>query len=238
MDDFSILNDYIGEYGLVLDESQIDMFRDYYELLIEWNSHMNLTSITDFFDVIVKHFSDSLALIKYANLSGSTLIDVGTGAGFPGIPLKIAVPSCNITLMDSLNKRVSFLNEVIDKLSLKNITAIHSRAEDLAHDNRFRGQFDYSVSRAVSNLSTLSEYCLPFVKPGGFFVSYKSDNIEEEISSAKGAIKILGSSVDNVYEYKLPKTEYGRSLIFIKRTESIKEKYPRKAGVPLKMPLK
>ena len=231
----------LNRFSIILENSQINQFYQYYELLDEWNKVMNLTAITDQNEVITKHFVDSLALVKAMGEISTKeykIIDIGTGAGFPGIPLKIAFPQLKITLMDSLNKRIKFLNEVIEQLGLKEITAVHSRAEDLGRDKDYREQYDLSVSRAVANLSTLSEYCMPFVKPGGFFISYKSGKIEEELSSAKHAIFLLGGKVNRIESFTLDGAEAERTLIKIEKVSEISKRYPRKAGVPAKEPLK
>ncbi|WP_455436083.1 16S rRNA (guanine(527)-N(7))-methyltransferase RsmG [Hungatella hathewayi] len=231
----------LNQFSIILENSQINQFYQYYELLDEWNKVMNLTAITDQNEVITKHFVDSLALVKAMGEISTKeykIIDIGTGAGFPGIPLKIAFPQLKITLMDSLNKRIKFLNEVIEQLGLKEITAVHSRAEDLGRDKDYREKYDLSVSRAVANLSTLSEYCMPFVKPGGFFISYKSGKIEEELSSAKHAVFLLGGKVNRIESFTLDGAEAERTLIKIEKVSEISKKYPRKAGVPGKEPLK
>jgi 16S rRNA (guanine527-N7)-methyltransferase len=167
----------------------------------------------------------------------SSLIDVGTGAGFPGIPLKIAFPHLNIVLLDSLNKRILFLQEIIEQLQLEHITAIHGRAEDAARKEDYREQFDLCVSRAVANLSSLSEYCLPFVKKGGLFISYKSTHIEDEIQGAKKACYLLGGKFKEKQEFMLPDSEIGRSFLLIEKEKTTPSKYPRKAGLPSKEPL-
>ncbi|MDE7476807.1 MAG: 16S rRNA (guanine(527)-N(7))-methyltransferase RsmG [Lachnospiraceae bacterium] len=224
--------------GISLEQNQIGQFIKYYELLIEWNQFMNLTAITEFDEVCTKHFIDSLSLCKAIDCTKEyTLIDVGTGAGFPGIPLKIAFPNLKITLLDSLGKRVKFLNEVIGSLGMKNIEAIHGRAEDYAKPDLLREQFDLCVSRAVANLSTLSEYCLPYVKVDGFFISYKSEKISEEMQMAKKAIEILGGEVYNQKEFTLPNSDIYRNLCIIKKVHSTSKKFPRKAGLPSKEPL-
>lgn len=231
----------LNQFSVILENSQINQFYQYYELLDEWNKVMNLTAITDQNEVITKHFVDSLALVNAMGEISTKeykIIDIGTGAGFPGIPLKIAFPQLKITLMDSLNKRIKFLNEVIEQLGLKEITAVHSRAEDLGRDKDYREKYDLSVSRAVANLSTLSEYCMPFVKPGGFFISYKSGKIEEELSSAKHAIFLLGGKVNRIESFTLDGAEAERTLIKIEKVSEISKRYPRKAGVPGKEPLK
>ncbi len=232
-----------NKINIEISDDQINCFEKYYELLIEKNKVMNLTAITDKEDVIVKHFIDSIALIPYLLDKGINInnklkiIDIGTGAGFPGLPLKIMMPDVKFTLLDSLNKRVSFLNEVIDELKLKDIKALHGRAEDYASDNKYREKYDICVSRAVANLSTLSEYCIPFVKEDGFFISYKAGESEEEINNSKNAIKILGGKINKVEEFVLPGTDVSRVFVFIRKQELTDKKYPRKAGVPAKKPL-
>ncbi len=233
-----ILNDGIKEYGITLSDSQIDQFMMYYEILIEWNQVMNLTAITVFDEVCTKHFLDSISLCKAIDCTQEyTLMDVGTGAGFPGIPLKIAFPNLQITLLDSLGKRVKFLNEVIQRLGLHGIQAIHGRAEDYAKANLLREKFDICVSRAVANLSTLSEYCIPYVKEGGFFISYKSEKLSEEMSNAKKAIEILGGNIVSQNEFLLPNSDIYRNLLVIQKIALTPKKYPRKAGLPSKEPL-
>lgn len=231
------LKNSLSKWNIELSDKQINQFNEYYNLLITWNEKMNLTSITEKDEVIYKHFVDSIVLAKYFDLSNSRLLDLGTGAGFPGIPLKIICPECKIVLLDSLNKRVNFLNEVIKTLELKDILAVHGRAEDLARDSKYREGFNIVTSRAVANLSTLSEYCLPFVKVNGFFVPYKSGNVDEELDNAKNAIKLLGGKVDRVEKFCPPDTDFDRSLIFINKIKKSDKKYPRKAGTPSKEPL-
>lgn len=229
----------LEELNISLTEEQINQFIRYYELLVEWNEFMNLTAITDYDEVMQKHFVDSLSLIKVFDVSKKvSVIDVGTGAGFPGLALKIAYPNLQITLLDSLNKRIQFLNEVICELGLEGIEAVHGRAEDFAKPGKFRESFDLAVSRAVANLTTLSEYCLPFVKIGGSFISYKSEKVNEEMEDAKKAIAILGGKVERSDEFKLPESDIYRNLVTIKKTKETPKKYPRKAGLPSKEPLK
>lgn len=230
-------------FGINLSKEQTEKFMDYYELLIEWNSFMNLTAITDFNEVVLKHFVDSLAIFQVPvfqkRLEGSdiSVIDVGTGAGFPGIPLKIVFPDIKVTLLDSLNKRIKFLNEVIEKLNLENIESVHSRAEDLAVKQNYREQYDFCVSRAVANLSVLAELCIPFVKKEGYFISYKSEKIKEEVSVGKKAIGILGGKTQSILEYQLPDSDMNRSLLLIRKEKNTPKKYPRRAGTPAKEPL-
>lgn len=230
----------LKQLHLELSKKQILQFISYYELLIDWNSRMNLTAITEFEDVLKKHFIDSLSLISaVSDLAQKQydLIDVGTGAGFPGIPLKIAFPNLKITLLDSLNKRIQFLNEVICKLELQDIEAVHGRAEDFAKPDQFRERYDLCVSRAVANLATLSEYCIPFVKPGGFFISYKSEKVNVELEEAKKAISVLGGSFQKNIEFLLPHSDITRNFIVIQKKNKTPFKYPRKAGLPSKEPI-
>lgn len=230
----------LAELSVTLSDRQLEQFFRYYQLLTEWNQVMNLTAITELDEVVTKHFVDSLTLVKAVDreeIKEWRVLDLGTGAGFPGIPLKIVFPHLRMVLLDSLNKRVKFLDEVIRSLDLKEIDAVHGRAEDFGRDGDYREKFDLCVSRAVANLSTLSEYCLPFVKTGGFFISYKSGEVEEEIRHAKGAWKLLGGRLENVVEFSLPGTDMDRSLIKVKKVEGTNKKYPRKAGMPGKEPL-
>lgn len=228
----------LKDLNLSLSDVQIQQFMDYYDILVEWNSFMNLTAITDFEEVLVKHFLDSLAIVKAADMTSiSTVIDIGTGAGFPGIPLKIAFPHLKVTLLDSLNKRIKFLQEVIDRLSLKDITPIHGRAEDYAKQEMYREQYDLCVSRAVANLASLSEYCLPYVKKGGTFIPYKSGKIEEELQQSKKAIHLLGGKLSDTICFQLADTDMERSFVIIDKISNTAKKYPRKAGLPAKEPL-
>lgn len=230
----------LEEFEIYLNEEQVRQFLNYYDLLKEWNSFMNLTAITEFHEVLKKHFVDSLSLIKaipdLAEKSYS-VIDVGTGAGFPGIPLKIAFPNLKITLLDSLNKRIKFLNETVSGLKLEDVVLIHGRAEDFSKPEKKRESFDLCVSRAVANLSTLSEYCIPFVKKGGYFISYKSERLSEEFDSAKKAIQVLGGKYERQVEFNLPDSDIYRNLVVIKKEKSTPLKYPRKAGLPSKEPI-
>ena len=226
----------LDELQVTLSEEQMNQFMEYYEMLIEKNKVMNLTAITEFDEVIEKHFLDSISLIKVKNLNQKlSLLDLGTGAGFPGIPLKIAFPELEVTLVDSLNKRILFLQEVIAELNLKNVSATHERAEIIANNPNFREKFDLCVSRAVANLSTLSEYCLPFVKVGGQFISYKSGECDEEVSTANHAITLVGGKLNRIEKFSLG--ESGRAFVIIDKVSQTKKKYPRKAGTPSKEPL-
>lgn len=222
-----------------LSDKQIEQLDKYYEILVEWNSFMNLMGITEYEEVMLKHYLDSLVLrlpIDGSNLN-IKLIDVGTGAGFPGLPLKIAYPDTEVVLFDSLNKRIKFLDEVIAQLGLKGISTVHGRAEDGGKSKELREQFDVSVSRAVADLSVLAEYNLPFVKVGGYFVAYKSGEIDEELEKSKKAILILGGQIEKVDKFKLPETDIERSLVYIKKVKNTPKKFPRKAGLPVKEPI-
>ena len=226
------------QLGIRLSEQQLEQFQCYYERLIEKNKVMNLTAITEYEEVVDKHFVDSILLGSVKELSGKKrVIDVGTGAGFPGIPLKIVYPELEITLLDSLNKRVKFLDEVIEELGLTGIQAVHSRAEDLAQDAAHRQQYDICVSRAVANLATLSEYCIPFVKQGGYFISYKSTQIEEELKQAKNAVQVLGGTLEQIETVQIPGTTIERQFVMIRKTGTTPKKFPRKAGTASKTPI-
>lgn len=230
----------LKELGIVLNKKQVNQFMKYYELLVEWNSFMNLTGITEFDEVMKKHFLDSVSLVKACDLEEKdvSLIDIGTGAGFPGLPLKIVFPNLKVTLLDSLNKRIKFLDEVILQLGLEDIDTIHGRAEDFAKPDKLREKYDICVSRAVANLSTLSEYCLPFVKVGGCFISYKSEKISDEANDAQKAITLLGGNVKEQIEFMLPDSDIYRNLFVIEKNSATPKKYPRKAGMPAKEPLR
>ena len=237
----------VSEFGIELTEKQLNQFEEYFHLLIEWNEKMNLTAITEREDVYLKHFLDSLSIVKVfpelnetVNSGEFSLIDVGTGAGFPGIPLKILFPNANVTLMDSLNKRITFLNEVVNTLNLNesgSIECIHARAEELAQNKEYREQYDLVVSRAVANLSTLTEYCLPFAKVSGYFIPYKSEKAGEEIAAAGNAIFLCGGTLKKEVSFVLPGSDLKRSLIIIEKRQNTAKKYPRKAGMPAKNPL-
>lgn len=233
-----IFENKLNALGITLTDIQKKQFDQFYELLVEWNKVMNLTGITEYEEVNEKHFIDSLSLINAINVYNvETVIDIGTGAGFPGIPLKIAFPHLKVVLLDSLNKRINFLNTVIQELGLKDIKTIHGRAEDYAKQSEYREQFDLCVSRAVANLSTLSEYCLPYVRVGGMFIPYKSGEIDDEVQQAEKAIHILGGKLDKVIKFQLPGTEINRSFVKVGKIQNTGKKYPRKAGLPSKEPI-
>lgn len=231
-----ILCEKLQEINIILSEMQVEQFFKYMNLLLEWNEKINLTAITDENEIILKHFVDSLTICKYLENKNS-LIDVGTGAGFPGIPVKIVRPDLKIVLLDSLNKRVKFLNDVIEKLDLKDIVALHGRAEEVARKQEYREQFDIATSRAVANLSVLLEYLVPFVKVGERCICMKGAEIEEELNSAEKAIMVLGAKVDMVDDFLLPGSDMRRNLVILKKMKETSGKYPRKAGVPAKDPI-
>lgn len=235
----AFLKEKMEKSEISLTDEQVNQFLQYYELLVSWNKVMNLTAITEYEDVVEKHFVDSLMsvkIVKYEDVN--TVIDIGTGAGFPGIPLKILYPHLKVTLLDSLNKRIKFLNEVIEKLKLDEIETIHGRAEDFAKKKEYREQYDLCVSRAVANLATLSEYCLPYVKVNGTFLPYKSGEIEQEMKESENAVKILGGEIKEIYKFELPGTDIKRSMVVIEKKKVTAKKYPRKAGMPAKEPLR
>lgn len=228
----------LNELGIILDDKQKQQFVKFYELLVEWNKVMNLTGITEYEEVNEKHFVDSLSIVKAVDMNSvESVIDIGTGAGFPGIPLKIAFPHLKVVLLDSLNKRINFLNTVIDELELTDIKTIHGRAEDFAKQTDYREQFDLCVSRAVANLATLSEYCIPYVKMDGLFVPYKSGEIAEELEQSKKAVHVLGGKIEDIVKFQLPGTEIGRSFVKIRKVQNTAKRYPRKAGLPGREPI-
>lgn len=238
MRDNKILRKGLEDLNIELHETQFEQLEQYYDLLIEWNSFMNLTAITEYEEVLTKHFLDSLALVKAIPLDGKKrVLDMGTGAGFPGIPLKIAFPELEIVLMDSLNKRIKFLNEVINQLGLTGITAIHGRAEEAGRREEYREQFDLCVSRAVARLSSLAEFCIPFVKCGGKFIPYKSGKVEEELEESIYAIEVLGGKVKETVSFSLPESDMDRTLVVIDKVKKTMPCYPRAGGKPLKAPL-
>lgn len=222
--------------NIELTNEQIDKFFNYKNLLQEWNKKMNLTAIVDDEEIILKHFIDSLTIEKYIS-KDSSIIDVGTGAGFPGIPLKIVREDIELTLLDSLNKRITFLNEVISINNLQKVRCIHGRAEDVSRETSMREKFDYATARAVANLSTLSELCLPFVKVGGKFICMKGNNIEE-VEEAQKAIEVLGGKIVSIEKLTLPNSGIERNVIIIEKIKQTPKQYPRKAGTPAKEPIK
>ena len=226
----------LNEFDIKINDEQIKSFEKYMNLLLEWNEKINLTAITQPEEVKLKHFVDSLTVLKYIN-DDDKVIDIGTGAGFPGIPLKIMNENTKITLLDSLNKRINFLNIVIETLNLRNIQAIHGRAEEIARNKLYREKYDVAVSRAVANLSTLTEYMLPFVKVGGKCICMKGANVNEELERAQNAIKELGGEIEKIDNFFLSDNDNERNIIIIKKVKETKSKYPRKAGTPSKEPL-
>lgn len=239
----SMLKDF-KSFEIELTDKQIEQLDKYYELLVDWNNKMNLTAITDFDEVCKLHFTDSVSSAQFFDFTKDnlSLIDIGTGAGFPGIVLKIVFPKLNVTLLDSLQKRIGFLNHVIDELSLNDegsITTVHGRAEDFSDskNGELREKFDIAVSRAVARFSTLCEYCLPYIRVGGSFLSYKGDKASEEVAEANSAIFLLGGKLNSVNEFTLPDSDIQRAICIINKTQPTSSKYPRKAGTPQKSPL-
>ena len=238
MEQKELLRKILSENDIICSDEQLMMLIRFYEMIVEKNKVMNLTAITDFEEVAIKHFADSLTIGRAIKPETQKIIDVGTGAGFPGIPLKIVYPGIRLTLLDSLNKRLVFLNEVIDELGLKDIETVHARAEEAASMPDYREQYDIVVSRAVANLSTLVEYCLPFASVGGCFISYKGEKAAAELSEAGKAIKVLGGGNAVSYDFSLVGTDYSRSLIRINKISSTPKKYPRAGGKPSSAPIK
>ena len=233
-----LLNNACNKIKIGINDEQLAQFYSFYQLLLEWNGRMNLTAITDERDVIYKHFIDSIAVLKYVEFKeNSAVIDVGCGAGFPGIPLKIMQPEIKHTLMDSVNKKLDFVREAASVLGLSDVSCIHGRAEDLGRDKELRNSFDFCVSRAVSELAVLTELCLPFIKKQSLFISYKGGSPEEELNKAEFAIKELGGKLEKVEKFVLPETDMERSFILIRSVEQTPQKYPRKAGIPKKNPV-
>lgn len=234
----SEIKEVFDKMHIELPDGALELLNRYYEMLIDTNKVMNLTTITEYSEVVIKHFADSAAIGCITDMNGNIdVIDVGTGAGFPGIVLKIVYPQLSVVLLDSLNKRVNFLENVITELGLTDISAIHGRAEDIARNKDYREKFDLCVSRAVANMSSLSEYCLPFVKVGGKFIPYKADGCDEEVKTASKAVNILGGKIRKIESYVIPDTDICRKFVVIDKLRNTSAKYPRKAGLPTKEPL-
>lgn len=229
----------LKEKGIILSEHQLQQFDKYFHMLVEWNEKMNLTAITDAPSVYLKHFYDSISAAFYTDMAGQKAIcDVGAGAGFPSIPLKICFPDLAVTIVDSLNKRITFLTELAKELELDKVSFIHSRAEDFGQNPKFREQFDIVTARAVARLSVLSELCLPLVKEGGIFISMKGAAAEEELLDAKKAINVLGAELVEKFSFNLPMEESERSIFILSKVKKTPKKYPRKPGIPNKTPIK
>ncbi|MCB2313141.1 16S rRNA (guanine(527)-N(7))-methyltransferase RsmG [Clostridium tagluense] len=235
---FDIMNTSSNNEGLEFNEKKYEQFMRYKDLIQEWNEKVNLTAIKEDEEIVKKHFIDSIKVFKFKELkSAKNIIDIGTGGGFPGIPMNLIKPEINIVLLDSLNKRINFLNEVIKELQLKNIKAIHGRAEDFAQEKQYREKFDVAVSRAVANLTVLSEFCIPYVKVGGYFVAMKGPAVEEEIKSSKNAIRMLGGHIEHIEKVQIEDSDFNHNLVIIRKIAETHKKYPRKAGMVTKNPL-
>jgi 16S rRNA (guanine527-N7)-methyltransferase len=231
------LNKKLNKINIDLNEKQINSFYEYMDLLLEWNEKINLTAITDKNEILQKHFVDSLTIAKHIK-ENSKIVDVGTGAGFPGIPIKILREDVDIVLLDSLNKRINFLNDVIEKINLKNINTIHGRVEEIGKNKKYREKFDVATSRAVANLSVLVEYMLPLVKLNGICICMKGSEVQEELENSKKAINELGGKIESVEEFELPESDIKRNIIIIRKIKETPSKYPRKPGTPSKEPIK
>ena len=239
MDIENLLVKGLSELGLTITEEQIEKFDKYYEMLIETNKVMNLTSITEYDEVIIKHFIDSLLVVNIFDINQSKkMIDVGTGAGFPGIPIKIMFPHLQITLLDSLNKRINFLQEVSKQVGIDNIEFIHGRAEDFGKLEEYREKYDIATARAVAGLPILMEFCVPFVKVGGYFVCLKGPNANLELEESKAAMDVLGVEFIEKINIELPESDLNHNILVFKKVKNTPDKYPRKAGKPAKSPIK
>jgi len=238
MDKIDYFENLLKKIDINYNEETIRSFKKYKDLIIEWNKKINITSIDSEEEIYLKHFIDSIIIKKYVIIKkGSKTIDIGTGGGFPGIPLKLIDNDMKITLLDSLNKRIKFLNEVVKELNLEEVECIHARAEELGQDKNYREKYDYGFSRAVASLNVLLEYSLPFIKKNGLFIAFKGSNFKDEIQESKNALNILGGEIIDIKEYSLPETDISRSMIVVKKIKDIPKKYPRKPGTPNKKPL-
>ncbi|SKA91464.1 16S rRNA m(7)G-527 methyltransferase [Clostridium sp. USBA 49] len=239
MEFFEIMNTACINEKLYFDKEKYDKFMKYKDLIKEWNEKINLTAITEDEDIVKKHFIDSIKIFRFSLLNtAKRIIDIGTGAGFPGIPISIMLPEVEVVLLDSLNKRVNFLNEVIKELNLKNITALHGRAEDFAREKGYRENFDFAVSRAVANMAVLSELCIPYVKTNGYFIALKGPSVEEEINEGKKAIVTLGGVIEDIINVDIENTDLKHNLVIVKKIKETPKIYPRKAGTIQKKPIK
>lgn len=237
-ENIDLLKKGLESYDISVDDTMLDRFEKYREILVEFNKHMNLTGITEQREVYIKHFLDSTAIFKNGYImDGLSIIDVGTGAGFPGLPFKIANPSIELTLLDSLNKRINFLKEVGDSIGFEDINYIHGRAEDIGKDSDYREKYDIATARAVANLPVLLEFCVPFVKRGGFFICLKGPKVDDELEKSKKAMDILGVKLAEDIEVDLPDEELKHRILVFKKIKETPSKYPRKAGKPAKNPL-